>query len=377
MTDIEQAFRILDLKPGATVREIVEAREDLLVLWDPNRLKSHPRLRSKAAVKIREIHGAYQVLMQHAGQEEARTGAEAPAARVPSPVPEAGPGPSADAPISPAGSSASLFDEVFRDRKTEKRRRLPMAPILAGAVVVLSAVLILLLIGGGEAPTEADPAAVTDPGPEPPVPPEPVATPLDSGTGQTADSGSATAVDPDPVKTVDSGAGNTPPASPPPQETRPLPKPRVATAPEPAPLPPPKPEDPKPPRPPRPGGRPVLVREPDDGKPAAAGTTPATEQKTAAQEAEKRQLEEAEKAYRDLLSGSKAAQRLVGGQVPSMRFTEWSIAGRRGSELLLDLVAEQFGGQPVHFVWGVDTATGNVRALSQAARDLEQAAAED
>ena len=60
-----------------------------------------------------------------------------------------------------------------------------------------------------------------------------------------------------------------------------------------------------------------------------------------------------------------------------MRFTEWSIAGRRGSELLVDLVAEQFGGEPVHFVWGVDTATGKVRALSQAARDLERAVAEE
>ena len=377
MTEIEQACRILDLKPGATVKEIVEARDDLLALWDPNRLKSHPRLRSKAAVKIREIHGAYQVLMQHPGQEEARTGAEASAARVPSPVSEADPGPSADAPVPPVGGSASLFDEVFRDRKTEKRRRLPMAPILGGAVVVLSAVLILLLIGGGEAPTESAPTAVTDPGPEPPAPPEPVGTSVDSDSGQTADSSSAADADPDPVKTIEFGAGNTPPASPPRKEIKPPPKAQVSTAPEPAPLPSPEPEKPKPPRPPRPGGRPVLVREPDGGKPATAGTPPAPEQKTAVEEAEQRQLEETEKAYRDLLSASRAAQRLVGNQVPSMRFTEWSIAGRRGSELLVDLVAEQFGGQPVHFVWGVDTATGKVTALSQAARDLERVVAEE
>ena len=375
MTDIEQAFHILDLKPGATVKEIVEARDDLLALWDPSRLKSHPRLRSKAAVKIREIHDAYQVLMQHPGQEEARAGAEASVARVPSPVSEAGPGPSADAPLPPASGTASLFDEVFRDRKTEKRRRLPMAPILAGAVVVLSAVLVLLLIGGGEAPTETAPAAVTDPAPEPPVPPAPVGTPVDAGSGQTAASSATTAVDSDPVETDESGAGTTPTASPPQQEIKPAPKARAAAAPEPAPLPPPKPEKPKPPRPPRPGDRPVLVREPDGGTAPTAGTTPAPERKSADEEAEKRQLEEAEKAYRDLLSGSKAAQRLVDGQVPSTRFADWSIAGRRGSELLVDLIAEQFGGQPVHFVWGVDTATGRVKALSQAARQLEQAVA--
>lgn len=375
MTEIEQAYRILDLKPGAAVKEIVEAREDLLVLWDPSRLKSHPRLRSRAAAKIREIHGAYQVLMQQPAPGEGAPAVEPSGGDLSSaPALATDSVPSADTSVQGVGGSASLFDEVFRDRKTENRRRLPMAPILAGTVVVLSAVLILLLIGGGEAPTEPAPAAATDPGPETPVPPEPVGTPLDSGAGQTADSSPATAVDPDPVKAVDTGGGNAPPASPPRQEIQPPPKPRVATAPEPAPSPPPKPETPKPPRP---GSRPVLVREPDGAKPVTAGTTAATEQKTAEEEAEKRQLEEAEKAYRDLLTGSKAAQRLVDGQVPSMRFAEWSIAGRRGSELLVDLVAEQFGGQPVHFVWGVDTATGKVRALSQAARDLEQAAAEE
>ena len=369
MTEIEQACRTLDLKPGATVREIVEARDDLLVLWDPNRLKSHPRLRSKAAVKIREIHGAYQVLMQHPGQGEDVPSREASGGLSHTPAAASDPGPSADASVQPVSGSASLFDEVFRDRKTEKRRRLPMGPILAGAVVVLSAVLILLVIGGEDSPPEPDPAGATVPAPLPPATPEAAATPVEPGSATSEGSG--------PVPGFGSAATTPPIPDPPPKPESAPPQAPVPDPPEPAVAAPPKPEKPQTAPPPRPGVRPILVREPGGDDPAAAATPAAPKPPTAAEEAEKRQLEEAEKAYRDLLSGSKAAQRLVDGQVPSMRFTEWSIAGRRGSELLVDLVAEQFVGQPVHFVWGVDTATGKVTALSQAARDLERAAAEE
>ena len=372
MNEIENGYRTLDLKPGASIKEIVEARDDLLVLWDPNRLRSHPRLRSRAAVKIREIHGAYQILMQHGGRGEGATEREASADLSSTPAVASEAGPSADVSVQPVSGSASLFDEVFRDRKAEKRSRLPMGPILAGAVVALSAVLILLLIGGGDSPQEPDPTSLTVPAPLPPTPPEPAGPPVESGAETSAGSG--------PVKEVESAASKTPAVStPPPQrEIDPPPKAPAPAPPEAAVASQPKPEKPKPARPPPPDGRPVLVREPDGGKPAAAAAPRAPEPKTSEEAAEeKRQLEEAEKAYRDLVSGSKAAQRLVEGQVPSLRFTEWSIAGRRGSELLVDLIAEQFGGNPVHFVWGVDTATGMVRALSQAARDLELAVAEE
>ena len=375
MTEIEQAYRTLDLNPGASIKEIVEARDDLLALWDPNRLKSNPRLRSKAAVKIREIHGAYQILMQHRGEGEGAIATEASSER-PTAATLA---PETDLPgevsVQPVSGSASLFDEVFRDRKTETRRRLPMGPILAGSVVVLSAVLVLLLIGGGDPPQEPDPPGLTAPSTAPPASPEPVDSTVASDAEASTGSG--------PAKEVAPAAPNTPTVSTPPPERE------VETTPgTPAPAPPepavasaPKPAKPKASPPPRPGSRPVLVREPDGGEPA--GTDPdASEQKAAEKRAEeaaaeKRQLEEAEKAYRDLVAGSKAAQRLVEGQVPSVRFTEWSIAGRRGSEILVDLVAEQFVGQPAHFVWGVDTATGKATALSQAARDLEQAVAEE
>ena len=375
MTKIEQAYRTLDLKPGASIKEIVEARDDLLLLWDPDRLKSHPRLRSKAQVKIREIHRAYQLLMQDPGQGEGVTETEAPGNLSPAAAAASATDAPGDVSVQPVSGSASLFDEVFRDRKAEKRRRLPMGPILAGAVVVLSAVVILLLIGGGDSPQEPDRTSVADPAPAPPAPPEPDAPPVESGA-QTSTASVA-------VQDAESGASKAPAVStPPPQRAIATPPQEPAPAPaEPAVAPPPKAEKPKPARPPRPGDRPVLVREPEGGEPAATAP-PAPDPKAAAKEAErkaaeKRQLEEAEKAYRDLVSGSKAAKRLVEGQVPSLRFTEWSIAGRRGSEILVDLVAEQFAGQPVHFVWSVDTSTGKVRALSQAARDLEQAVAEE
>ena len=381
MNETEQAYRTLDLKPGASIKEIVEARDDLLALWDPDRLKSHPRLRSKASVKIREIHGAYQVLMQHPGHGEGATEPEPSANLSPAPTSASEPGPSKDISVQPVGSSASLFDEVFRDRKTEKRRRLPMGPILAGAVLVLAVALVLLLTGGGDSPQEPDPAGATVSAPAPPTPSDAPGMAVESeAEASVASAGSG------PDQDVESGASkppavSTPPSQPafdaPPQAVAPAPPdPVVASPPTPAVAPRPKPTKPKTSPAPRPGVRPVLVREPEGEKPAAAAP-PAPEPNAAEKEAEKRQLEEAEKAYRDLVSGSKAAKRLVEGRVPSLRFTEWSIAGRRGSELLVDLIAEQFAGEPVHFVWGVDAATGKVRALSQAARDLEQAASEE
>ena len=235
MNEIENGYRTLDLKPGASIKEIVEARDDLLVLWDPNRLRSHPRLRSRAAVKIREIHGAYQILMQHGGRGEGATEREASADLSSTPAVASEAGPSADVSVQPVSGSASLFDEVFRDRKAEKRSRLPMGPILAGAVVALSAVLILLLIGGGDSPQEPDPTSLTVPAPLPPTPPEPAGPPVESGAETSAGSG--------PVKDVESGASKTPAVStPPPQreiDTPPKapapapPEPAVASSPKP------------------------------------------------------------------------------------------------------------------------------------------------
>ena len=228
MNEIENGYRTLDLKPGASIKEIVEARDDLLVLWDPNRLRSHPRLRSRAAVKIREIHGAYQILMQHGGRGEGATEREASADLSSTPAVASEAGPSADVSVQPVSGSASLFDEVFRDRKAEKRSRLPMGPILAGAVVALSAVLILLLIGGGDSPQEPDPTSLTVPAPLPPTPPEPAGPPVESGAETSAGSG--------PVKDVESGASKTPAVStPPPQrEIDTPPKAPAPAPPEPA-----------------------------------------------------------------------------------------------------------------------------------------------
>ena len=88
-------------------------------------------------------------------------------------------------------------------------------------------------------------------------------------------------------------------------------------------------------------------------------------------EENKRQFEEAEKAYKILLVNSEEANRVVGGELPGIRFTDWKVILVRGSEIWLDLSAEQFGDQPVHFIWNVDIKEEKVQALSQAARDLE------
>ena len=51
MKDIENAYRILELTVGASFKEVAEARDDLLILWNTERLAHHPRLRSRSVGK--------------------------------------------------------------------------------------------------------------------------------------------------------------------------------------------------------------------------------------------------------------------------------------------------------------------------------------
>ena len=80
----------------------------------------------------------------------------------------------------------------------------------------------------------------------------------------------------------------------------------------------------------------------------------------------------AEQAIELLLARSDPALQLAGGLVEGLTFVEWRLAGRRNDEYLIDLVATTADGSERHHVWSVDPAAETVRALSQAARDLER-----
>ena len=118
--DIEQAYRILDLQPGATLRQIAEARDELRILWDPDRLARHPGLHVKAPGKIEEIEQAYEVLMNHLGRTDL-AGSSRAGAR-PKIVSSSGP-------RSTERPQASLFEEVFSKQESKAaihaRRAIP------------------------------------------------------------------------------------------------------------------------------------------------------------------------------------------------------------------------------------------------------------
>ena len=58
----EQALKALELHPGASSQEIVQAYRDLALVWHPDRFAHNTRLQEKAFERFREINAAYAVL---------------------------------------------------------------------------------------------------------------------------------------------------------------------------------------------------------------------------------------------------------------------------------------------------------------------------
>ena len=81
-----------------------------------------------------------------------------------------------------------------------------------------------------------------------------------------------------------------------------------------------------------------------------------------------------EAAYDFLLQASEAAGRLSENAISEFEFTAWRPMKEEPPEFWIDLVAtRRSDGQEVHLIWSVNTESGEVAALSQAARDLEGA----
>ncbi|HUG44172.1 MAG TPA: hypothetical protein VMN76_08025 [Acidobacteriota bacterium] len=81
---------------------------------------------------------------------------------------------------------------------------------------------------------------------------------------------------------------------------------------------------------------------------------------------------EAEIAFQLLKDRAEGALRLHEGLLEELDFLQWSVVSRSGSNWMIDLSAHnRETGREEHFVWSVDTERERVRALSQAARDLE------
>ena len=67
MQELDTAYQILDLEPGASMEEVNQAYKDLVFIWHPDRLpKDNLRLIEKAQEKIKQLNQARDYLRTHA-----------------------------------------------------------------------------------------------------------------------------------------------------------------------------------------------------------------------------------------------------------------------------------------------------------------------
>jgi curved DNA-binding protein CbpA len=59
MSDLDWCYRVLELKPGASLEEVNQAYKDLVFVWHPDRIpKENPRLLQKAQDKLKDLNDA-------------------------------------------------------------------------------------------------------------------------------------------------------------------------------------------------------------------------------------------------------------------------------------------------------------------------------
>ena len=59
---LDDAYRLLDLDPGASDEEVKRACRDLTKVWHPDRFGNDPRLRQKAEEKLKAVLEAYETI---------------------------------------------------------------------------------------------------------------------------------------------------------------------------------------------------------------------------------------------------------------------------------------------------------------------------
>lgn len=347
MDKIQRAYQILELEPGASFEEVERAYRELMLAWHPDRFPFHEALQEKAKKKREEIRQAFETLK---GLQAA---------------------PGSSTPQSPAATLAaaktpSLYDDTFAERTAPGAKRL--FPLLViGTVTVVALALGISYWSGPERQTvETTPQAPalefeldtphlqekeesgpveTEPGPRA----EPVSSPAQEQSQSSPQPVTAPRTAPPPPQPGARGSRSgekprlrveliTPEASKGAMVERSRPSDSPSAAPTPsAPAPQPSPET-------------------GSGEPPTPPDTPT-------------ELEY--KAFQTLQEKSPALTRLVQGS-SSLRYREWKTVRRQGEEFWIDVIAiRPADGQEIHFIWSVNPSRGTVRALSQAARDLE------
>lgn len=116
-SNLDECYRTLGLKPGASRQDVKRAHRDLAKVWHPDRFPGDPRLRAKAEEQLKLINEAYQALSRegaakpvtpagarHGGPHRESAAARAGAPRATAwqrPQPRRDP-PGGDRPVSPA-----------------------------------------------------------------------------------------------------------------------------------------------------------------------------------------------------------------------------------------------------------------------------------
>ena len=341
MSDAETAYRTLGLEPDASLKEIREAHRDLSLVWDASRFDDNPQLKKKALDNLARIDEAYRLLIAHRGAQ----------------IPESEP---VKRTARPEDSERvpSLYEEIFRGRTDKTGRRLPFGALVAVLVVMVVIVGYLIL------PTDEDdvPPPLSAQAEEPSALDEAVEN-TGAGLGDLLPDAS----EPEGEDLAQATGDPNPLASPPPPPADS--QARLETGSQPPPESPAIADS---------ANTEVLVAKPEERAPAdkpilqrEVMNSVEEPEEPAGQEVQ--EDEGSDEAFEILKAKSLIARQLIeAGAVPDLSYQEWETVRRNPPEFWIDVVARRSAnGEELHLIWSVNTETGVVRALSQAARDLE------
>jgi curved DNA-binding protein CbpA len=348
MEDIDQAYEILGLKSGASLRQVDEAYHDLRELWDPKRFSENPRLRIQAGEKKERIENAYEAIIEHLSRNQSRRAG--PKGRKEGES-------SSNFATDSTQPSANLLEDAFSGRISGERKRVP-AWLIVVLVIIAGLILSYLAVRSSQERTETIRTAVQEEE-------ESELTKLvQEVRGRYTERNGESTSESAPERSQETSV--TPPAKP--KAPPPEPPTKRATTVEKKTLPPAR-KEPEQPPPPLPAA--ALTERPPNDKPLLIREELGSLEEEPAEPVEAGPPDDQLAAFTTLLRKSKTASKLVKGQIGTLNFVEWSIIQETSSEMWIDLVATWASGQEVHFFWSVNPSTGDVRPINQAARNLE------
>jgi len=356
MSDIEKAYRTLGLETGASIKGVREAHRDLCLVWDASRFDDNPQIQKKALDQLGRIDEAFERLRVHHG------GAAKPERTTASRPPlEKGAGQPADQAQKSQPGAPSLYEEIFQGKQDETGRRLPVGIIIA-AIAVL--VVLVICLGGPADQDEAEGSQIV------PAIEEALTMdgPMENFSSESGDSPSAADSDLD-REPVELAQDSDPPDGSSSQFQNDAPV-EIGTDSQPSPRESSRVENVEPeevpvvePAPPEPSNKPVLQRDPLN---LVEETQEPAGQEVGEDEASNQALE--------ILKGkSVVVRQLIEGEgVPGLSYQEWKTVRHNPPEFWIDVVTQQTTDSgELHLIWSVNTETGGVSPLSQAARDVE------